>query len=111
MISRIWHGYTSPENADAYQDILLGRVIPEIEAMDIPGLVGIDVHRCPDEEDDEVEFVTIMRFASIEDVRAFVGEDYQVAHVPPEARALLERYDERVRHYEVVGERRSRKAE
>ncbi len=104
-VRRIWHGYTTPENADTYQEILLGKVIPDIEAMDIPGLEGIEVFRRPHDEDDEVEFITVMGFETIDAVRAFVGDDYEVAHVPPEARAVLKRYDERVRHYDLVGER------
>lgn len=84
MISRIWHGYTTAENADRYQEVLLTRVLPEIEAMGIEGLDGIHVLRRSLE--DEVEFVTIMWFDSLDDARAFVGDDHEAAHVPPAAR-------------------------
>lgn len=100
MISRIWHGYTTHENAPVYQSTLLEQVIPDIEAMDIPGLHGVEVFRR--ELPDEVEFITIMRFDSLDDVKAFVGEDYEVAHVPAEARAVLTRFDARSAHYDVV---------
>ena len=50
---------------------------------------------------DEVEFVTIMWFDSIDAVRTFAGEDYEAAVVPPKARALLSRFDARSQHYEV----------
>jgi hypothetical protein len=53
---------------------------------------------------DKVEFVTVMWFDSIEAVRAFAGEDYEVAVVPPKARALLSRFDARSQHYEVIAE-------
>jgi hypothetical protein len=51
---------------------------------------------------DEVEFVTVMRFDSIASVKAFAGEDYELAVVPPRARALLARFDERSAHYETI---------
>jgi hypothetical protein len=54
-----------------------------------------------------VEFVTLMWFDSVEAVRGFAGADYEVAVVPPDARALLKRFDARSAHYEV---RRPREA-
>lgn len=55
----------------------------------------------------EVEFVTVMWFDSLEAVRAFAGEDYEVAVVPPEARARLSRFDARSQHYAVKAEVRA----
>jgi hypothetical protein len=57
------------------------------------------------ELDDEVEFVTLMWFDDVESIKAFVGEDYEVSHVPPAARAVLARYDERSAHYQVLDRR------
>ncbi len=54
--------------------------------------------------DIEVEFVTIMWFDSLEAIRGFAGEDYEVAVVPPKARKLLSRFDHRSQHYEVRAE-------
>lgn len=103
MIARIWHGWTTPENADAYESVLRTEVIPGIEAMAIPGLRGsVEVLRR--DREDEVEFLTIMRFDSLDAVKAFVGEDHEVAHVPAAARAVLKRFDARSAHYEVVRE-------
>lgn len=102
MISRIWHGYTTPENADAYQETLLTKVLPDIEAMHIPGLRGVHVLRR--DLPSEVEFVTVMWFDGLDAVKDFVGEDYEVAHVPPEARAVLARFDRRSQHFRVVRE-------
>ena len=48
-----------------------------------------------------MEFVTILWFESLDSVRIFMGDDYETAHVPPQARAVLSRFDERSRHYEV----------
>lgn len=104
MISRIWHGWTTPANADAYEELLRHEIFEGIEGRAIPGFRGIDLlrHDAPG----EVEFVTVMWFDSLDAVRAFAGPDYEVAVVPPAARALLARFDERSAHYEVR-ERRS----
>lgn len=99
MISRIWHGWTSQTNADAYESLLRSEVLPGIAAKQIPGYTGAHVLRR--EVDPEVEFVTILWFESLDSVRDFMGEDYEVAHVPPEAQALLARYDERSQHYDM----------
>ena len=103
-VCRIWRGWTNLDNADAYQEIVWRTVIPEmIEARAIPGFQHIDLMRR--DLADEVEFATIMWFDSIEAIRAFVGEDYEVSHVPPAARAVLKRFDERAAHYQVLDRR------
>ncbi len=87
MICRLWRGWTTPENASAYEAIVRGEVIPEIEARGIPGFLSIDLMRRPFE--DGVEFATIMWFDDLEAVKAFVGDDYEAAHVPERARRVL----------------------
>ncbi|MBN1659538.1 MAG: antibiotic biosynthesis monooxygenase [Anaerolineae bacterium] len=99
MISRVWHGWTVPANADAYESLLRHEIFRGIEERQIAGYRGI--HLLRRDVGDEVEFVTMMWFDSIEAVRAFAGEDYEVAVVPPEARALLAHFDARSQHYEV----------
>jgi len=99
MISRVWHGWTTPANADAYESLLKREIFPGIQSRQIDGCQGIHLFRR--NLGDEVEFITIMWFDSIEAVRAFAGEDYEVAVVPPKARALLSRFDARSQHYEV----------
>ncbi len=103
MICRVWRGWTTPENAAAYQRILTGEVIPAIEGRRIDGFRRIEMMRR--DLGAEVEFSTIMWFDDIAAVRRFVGEDYEVAHVPPAARAVLKRFDQRSAHYEVFGSR------
>lgn len=103
MIARIWHGWTEPEQADEYERVLRSEVIPAILARRIPGLRRIEAMRR--NRSDEVEFVTIMRFDSIDSVKRFVGEDHEAAHVPDIARVVLKRFDERAEHYEVREER------
>ena len=99
MICRIWHGWTAPADADAYEALLRSKIFQGIAARDIPGYRGIELLRRPVE--DSVEFVTLMWFDSIEAVRDFAGADYELAVVPPAARALLQRFDTRSAHYEV----------
>ena len=98
-IKRIWHGWTTPDNADAYQALLHEEVFPGIEAKRIPGYRSIELLRR--DLDDEVEFVTIMSFDSIENVIFFQGEDYQRCHVPAAAQLVLKRWDAVSEHYEV----------
>lgn len=104
MICRFWRGWTARENADAYQRILVGEVIPAIEARRIEGFLRIEMMR-RDLPDGDVEFATIMWFDNLDSVKGFMGEDYERAHVPPAARAVLKRFDERSAHYEVFGRR------
>jgi heme-degrading monooxygenase HmoA len=99
MIGRIWHGYTRPGNADAYEALLRDEIITGIEDRLIDGFREIQVLRR--DLGDEVEFITVMWFDSLDAVRAFAGEDHEASVVPPAARALLERFDERSQHYEV----------
>ena len=99
MIGRIWHGWTTPKNADAYESLLRQEIFKGIEERRIAGFRGIQLFRRS--LGAEVEFITIMRFDSLEAVRAFAGDDYEVAVVPPPARALLSRFDERSQHYEI----------
>ena len=102
MISRIWHGWTSPGNADAYEALLKSEIFVGIRDRQIPGFRGIQLFRR--DLGVEVEFVTVMWFDSLDAVRAFAGEDFEVAVVPPKARALLARFDARSQHYEVRAE-------
>jgi heme-degrading monooxygenase HmoA len=99
MISRIWHGYTSPQNADAYETLLKEEIFTGIRGRNIEGFREIQLFRR--EMGVEVEFITVMWFDSIEAVRTFAGEDYEVAVVPPKARAILAHFDARSQHYEV----------
>jgi len=103
MISRIWHGYTSPENAAAYEGLLKSEILTGIEGRKIPGFQGIQLFRR--NLANEVEFITVMWFDSLDSVRAFAGADYEAAVVPRKARALLARFDERSQHYEVRADR------
>jgi heme-degrading monooxygenase HmoA len=99
MIGRIWHGYTTQANADAYEALLKSEIFSGIRGRNIQGFQEIQLFRRDLEQ--EVEFITVMWFDSIESVRVFAGDDYEAAVVPPKARELLSRFDARSQHYEV----------
>jgi hypothetical protein len=99
MITRIWQGWTTPANAPVYENLLLSEIFTGIAARNISGYRGISL--CRREADGEVEFVTIMWFDSLDAVRAFAGKNYEVAVVPPRARAVLSRFDPIAAHYET----------
>jgi heme-degrading monooxygenase HmoA len=102
MIVRIWRGWTTRANAAAYESLLKSEIFPGIEARGIAGYRGISLLRR--DEAGETEFMTVMRFDSLKDVRAFAGENFEAAVLPPRARALLSRCEERAAHYTAVVE-------
>lgn len=104
MIARVWHGWTSRLNADAYERHLRTAVLPGIHR--VKGYKGAHLFRRQDGED--VEFVATTYFASIDAVRGFAGPDYGVAAISEEAGMLLSRYDQRAEHYTVVLEPEAR---
>ena len=99
MIARIWHGWTSPGNAEKYETLLKKEIFVGIHKRNIRGFKSIQLLRR--EVAGEVEFVTIMTFDSLDAVREFAGKDYEAAVVPAKARAVLSRFDDRSQHYEI----------
>ena len=99
MISRLWHGWTIPRNADAYERLLREEIFPGILAREIDGFRSIRLLRR--DIGGEVEFITDMVFDSLDAVKAFAGPDYKHGIVPPKARALLARFDATSQHYEI----------
>ena len=98
MISRVWHGWTKPEHAAAYEAMLRSEILPGIHR--VPGFRGATLLRRRDGA--EEEFVTITRFDDLAAVRAFAGEDYTRAVIAPDGQPLLTRYDEHSVHYETA---------
>mgnify|MGYP001548612805 FL=1 len=99
MIFRIWHGWTTPENADIYENLLKEEIFPAIASKNVSGYRGIQLLRR--QLSNEVEFITIMHFDSLEAVKQFAGEDYEKSVVPDKARKVLSRHDDRSQHYEM----------
>jgi len=97
MSARHWRGWTKPENADAYERLLLESVLPGLKKID--GYRGGYVLRM--NGPNEAEFVVVNLFESLEAVRQFAGPDYDVPVFEPEARQLLSKVEPIARHYEV----------
>jgi hypothetical protein len=97
MIARLWKGWTTLENADAYERLLRETVLP--------GLQGIDGYRggyiLRQDGSDETEFAVLNLFDSLDAVRAFAGPEYMIPVFEPEARELLSKVEPIARHYEV----------
>jgi hypothetical protein len=98
MILRLWRGWTTPENADRYEELVRAMIFPGILARSLAGLEGLELFRRPLEA--EVEFMTLMRFESWDAVKALAGPNWETSVVPPAARAALSRFDDRAVHYE-----------
>jgi hypothetical protein len=96
MITRLWRGWTASEDADAYAQFLLTELFPSMR--EIPGFRGAEVLRRQDGR--EVAFVTLTRFDSVDAIRAFAGDDYDVPVLEPQALALLTHYDDRALHFD-----------
>ena len=102
MICRYWRGWTTQENADAYQALLQNEIMPEIAGRRIPGFLKYKILRR--NIGDEIEFATQIWFTDLEKIKAFVGDDIEKANMPAAAQRVLSRWDQRVIHYDVLEE-------
>ena len=98
MIARVWHGYTKLEHADSYEALLKPELLPGISK--VKGYLGSYLLRR--NVGDEVEFITIIRWESIDAIRAIAGADYETAVIPEERRKHLSRYDAKAAHYDIT---------
>jgi hypothetical protein len=102
VILRLWSGYATPEQAIEYDRVLNTDVAPGIVERGLEGLEQFEVwSRLTSEAQPESEFLTAMWFRDHEAVAAFTGGDPYRSVVPPQARAVLSRFDEHSRHYEL----------
>ena len=99
MIARIWHGWTKPEDAKAYEQLLRDEIFPAITARKIEGYRGAKLFVRDD--GDEVEFVTLLRFDSMDAVTEFAGPEASRPVIFPKAEALIQRM-EHARHYQIA---------
>jgi heme-degrading monooxygenase HmoA len=99
----VWHGWTKPEDADGYESHLKPELLPGLSK--VKGFQGSYLLRRAVGE--EVEFVTIILWDSIEAIRVVAGENYETAVIPEERRKYLTRFDAKATHFEVVSERRA----
>ena len=96
MIARIWHGWTKPENADAYENLLRTRVLPGIHR--VTGYKGAWLMRR--DAGAETEFITLTLWESWDAVREFAGASQTHSVVPEEAQRLLSHFDDDAVHYD-----------
>ena len=98
MIARVWHGATKPEHADSYESMLKPELLPGLSK--VPGYRGSYFLRR--DLGHEVEFVTIIFWESLEALKAFAGENYEVSIIPEERKKYLSKHEDRAAHYEVI---------
>jgi heme-degrading monooxygenase HmoA len=98
MIARVWHGYAKPEHADAYESMLKPELLPGLST--VKGYQSSYLLRR--NVGDEIEFITIIMWDSLDSIRAIAGPDYETAVVPEERRKHLSRFDAKAAHYEIV---------
>jgi heme-degrading monooxygenase HmoA len=102
MVARIWHGYTTPANADAYEQFLKTEFLPAVEKKNIEGYKKFQLLRKT--VDGEIEFITIMWFENLEQIKQFAGQSYEKAVIHPKAQSLLKRFDDKSKHFELKHE-------
>ena len=98
MIIREWRGRAARSRIAEYPTHFRTNVVPELR--NVPGFLGATLSKR--EAGEQIEFVVLTRWKSMEAVRAFAGADPDRAVVEPGAVAALNDYDHTVRHYEVI---------
>lgn len=98
-ILRIWRGFTTPEKADSYEDLLRTVHFPRLATRAIPGFRRIELVRRTD--GNRVEFRTLMWFDDLASVSAYAGPDISRAALAPGAEDLLTEPDPFVAHFEI----------
>ena len=101
-IIRTWKGWTTLENAPVYEDMLVNEVFPAVKKKGVRGLEKVSISRM--DKEDEVEFFLVLQFDSLDSVKTFAGDDYEVAYIPDNAKRVLKRYDKTAQHYEFKKE-------
>jgi antibiotic biosynthesis monooxygenase (ABM) superfamily enzyme len=100
MVARIWHGWTNRADAKTYEAMLRDEIFPSIAARNIQGYHGAELFI--NDDGDEVEFMTLLRFDSMDGAREFAGADASRPVIYPKAEALFTRMDEQSRHYRIA---------
>jgi len=100
LICRIWRGWTTPENSEAYDHYLKAELFPQVEReLSSRGFRGFHLLRRAGTA--ETEFVTMLWFDSLAAVQSFAGTDYEVPVISQKAHSLLSRFAERAEHFEL----------
>lgn len=99
MIARIWRGWTTQDNASAYEELFKNIVLPKV-TQGVSGYISTNLLRR--ETGEEVEFTTIFWFENIESVKGFAGPDFEQAVIPEQVKAVMSHYEDIVHHHDVV---------
>ena len=100
MITRMWHGKVPTSKAAAYRAFLNERAIPDYQSV----AGNISVHILERAEGDITHFITLTFWQDMDSIKAFAGEDVEVAKYYPEDKDFLLEFEPHVVHYEVVGQ-------
>lgn len=101
-IIRTWKGWTSLENAPIYENMLINEVFPEVKRKGVEGLEKVSISTM--EKNDEVEFFLVLQFDSLDSVKMFAGEKFEMAYIPDNAKRVLVRYDKTAEHFTLKEE-------
>jgi len=101
-IIRTWKGWTTLENAPVYEDMLINEVFPTVKKNGVLGLEKVSIST--QEKQDEMEFFLMLQFDSLDAVKTFAGENYEMAYIPENAKRVLSRYDKKAQHFELKEE-------
>lgn len=101
-ILRTWKGWTTLENAPVYENMLVNEVFPAVKKNGVIGLEKVSIST--QEKVDEVEFFLVLQFESLDAVKTFAGEQYEMAYIPENAKRVLSRYDDKAQHFKLKEE-------
>ena len=100
MIVRMWHGRVPTSKTQEYREFLNARAIPDYQSVQ----GNISVHILERPEGDVTHFITLTFWKDLESIKAFAGQDVEVAKYYPEDKDFLLEFEATVVHYEVVGQ-------
>lgn len=101
-VIRTWKGWTTFKNAPVYEHMLRNEVFPEVKKKGVEGLEKVSISTA--EKSNEVEFFLVLQFDSIDSVKLFAGENYEMAYIPEKAKRVLLRYDKTAEHFKLKDE-------
>jgi heme-degrading monooxygenase HmoA len=99
MIARHWRGLAHSHYAAAYLEHLRTETFPQLST--IAGFIEASVMQRAEARG--VEFLVVTNWQSLDAIVAFAGNDPEQAVVPERVKAMMIEFDDRARHYEVVG--------
>jgi heme-degrading monooxygenase HmoA len=100
MISRQWSALCPKEKAEEYVEHLLSETFQTLKT--IRGFQKASI--LTREEKEDIQFLIITEWNSVEDIKAFAGEEVEQAVVPEKVKQMMIHYDEKARHFEIKEE-------